>query len=867
MNFHEVPLKTLVEHFHSDSRAGLSQQAVRTLLEKYGPNAIADAGKHSIGQIILDQLKSPVVYLLLIAMAMSLFLNEWLDAIAIAVVILLNAVIGFIMEFQAEKSMQALQQLSSQSARLIRGGQVMEVDSKEIVPGDVLLLEAGDMVQADGRIITAAALQVDESALTGESMPVEKFEGLLPAETTLAERTNMVYKGTFTRNGNAQVLCTATGMDSELGHIANMVATATDTATPLEQKLEQFSKKLIWITVVIVVLIFGAGLLNNNPVLEMLKTAIALAVAAIPEGLPVVSTLALARGMMRMARQNVIVKKLAAVETLGATTVICTDKTGTLTENNMEVTNLLAEGVEWDSGKNGNTHHLAINRIKKVMVLCNNATMNDERGIGDPLEVSMLEFADEYGQDVEQTRSEYNRVAEIPFNSDTRVMCTLNQDGANFVSCAKGATESLWEYCSHIEIGEEIVAINDEHKAYWMNLTDSLAASGLKTLAFGFREMQEASDEYLSRLTFLGIAGFMDPPRKGVKEVIQECYHAGIRIIMLTGDHPATAATIAKELGIKQLGKEPVLTGAALGQDHLAWEHTNVFARVSPAEKLNLVNSLQEDHQVVAMTGDGVNDAPALKKADIGIAMGIRGTQVSQEVADMILKDDAFSSIVLAIKQGRIIYMNIRRFIIFLLSCNLSELLVIGSVALLNLPFQLAAIQILFINLVTDVFPAIAIGFTGGDENVMKRSPLDPRKPLISNKDWRRVWVYSLVIGAAAVAATYLAEHYRGGTPDIKAANNVLFYTLIVSQLLHSFNMTIGEEKFFKGPLMRNKMLKASILLSIGITFLCLWIPPVKEALRLAWIPLFDWGLVIACSLLSLIMIRLLKKLVFKNRQ
>lgn len=858
----DYPVKTedVIQRLGTDPSAGLSPETAAQRLSEHGPNELAATRRESPWLILLHQFMSPVIYLLLIAMAMSLFFREWLDAIAIAVVILLNALIGFIMEFQAEKAMDALRQMTTQSARVLRGGKIAEIPSTDIVPGDILLLDAGDMVQADGRILEATSLQADESALTGESLPVDKRPGELPEDTPLAERTNMVYKGTYIRNGNARVLCTATGMGTELGQIADMVAGAQKSATPLEKKLESFSKRLIGITVVIVVLIFGAGVLNQVPILEMLKTSIALAVAAIPEGLPVVATLSLARGMIRMARQNVIVKKLSAVETLGATTVICTDKTGTLTENKMQVTEAQLPAATWKQGENAPEGE-AFRLLRETAVLCNNATLEGDGGIGDPIEVSLLQFAAEAGGDANAVRADHKKLDEAPFNSDTRVMATLHQSNGGFRVSAKGATEDLLGYCTSILKEGKPGPLTAEDRQHWMEATEQLAASGLKTLGYAMREESTAPGQMLEELVFLGITGFMDPPRAGVKGVIRECHGAGIRVLMLTGDHPATAATIAKELAIVEEGQKPVVTGRELEKDPAAWEGAAVFARVSPKQKLDLVNGLQEEHHIVAMTGDGVNDAPALKKADIGIAMGIRGTQVSQEVADMVLKDDAFESIVMAVRQGRVIFTNIRRFIIFLLSCNLSELLVIGLVATFNIPFQLAAIQILFINLITDVFPAMALGFTEGDATVMQKPPRDPRKPILSRNGWTWIWVYAAVIGGCALGAAFTAEYFREGDTDVMAANNVLFYTLILGQLLHALNMKEPREKFLGGPVMRNKYLIGSIFLSAGITLGCLFVPPVAKALRLQMMPAIDWWLALGFSVLSLLLVRLLSGL------
>lgn len=864
---HQSSLEEITRELNTDAEKGLSNEAAAQRLEEFGPNAIRSQKRRSPWLILLHQFKSPVVYLLLAAAGVSLFFEEWLDAIAIGIVILLNAVIGFIMELQAERSMEALQQLTTQTAKVIRSGRLREIGLEEIVPGDMMVMEAGDMVPADGRIVEARDLQVDESALTGESVPVDKQPGEQEEDTQLAERTNMLYKGTFVRNGNTRALCTATGMETELGNIAAMVAGAKKSATPLEKKLEGLSKRLISITVVIVLLIFVSGLLNKVPFLEMLKTSIALAVAAIPEGLPIVATLALARGMIRMARQQVIVKKLSAVETLGATTVICTDKTGTLTENQMEVTTVVLPSGEMVTGKAHGQAQPAdkdLELLQRVAILCNNAELEQDNKIGDPLEVSLLEFAGKTGADVAQIRQKFHKHKEQPFNSDTKVMGTLHQNGEGYTISAKGAAEQLIQHCTTVIKDGQPQPFSEADKQHWLQETERLAASGLKTLGYAMRETKNEEEDFMKDLVFLGLTGFMDPARPDVKNVIGECHTAGIRVIMLTGDHPATAANIAQQLGISDT--DQVINGKDMKADQpQQWLESTVFARVSPKQKLDLVQALQERHEIVAMTGDGVNDAPALKKADIGIAMGIRGTQVSQEVADMVLKDDAFPSIVYAVKQGRVIFENIRRFIAFLLSCNLSELLLIGLIATLNLPFQLVALQILFINLITDVFPAMALGMTEGDETVMQKPPNDPQQPIMSKKRWLFVWVYAAVISGCVLAATYLGAHLHQGTTDEGAANNMLFFTLIFCQLLHALNMTAAKERFFHGPVIRNKYLWGAILLTMGITLLCPIVPPVAKALHLQTMPMLDWLIIGGMSLASLLIIRLIS-VVFINR-
>jgi Ca2+-transporting ATPase len=868
------------KHLQTDAAKGLSPEDAAKRLEEYGKNEISATRRISPWLIFLHQFKSAVVYLLLAAAGLSAFFKEWADAIAILLVIVINAVVGFVMEYQAENSMQALRQMTKLNARVVRKGKVTEIPVEEIVPGDLLFLEAGDVVPADGRVVEAAQLQVNESALTGESVPVEKNTQTISGETPLAERTNMLFKGTFVSSGNAKAICTATGMETELGNIASMVQSAATSATPLEKKLESFSRRLMGITVVIVVLIFLAGLLNKVKILEMLSTSIALAVAAIPEGLPIVATLALARGMLRMAKQQVIVKRLSAVETLGATTIICTDKTGTLTENSLEVAALLmppdqllekdnakgqtlAEGIPEEVKKGENYQHLL-----EVAVLCNNASIEEEQGkwkeTGDPLETSLLKFARKTDMDGDAYRDKYPKEKEVPFSSETKVMGTLHKKDNEYFVAAKGAAEHLLELCTQVLDNNEVKPLSEEDRKKWLEQTDQLAGKGLKPLAFGMKKQDQATEEFMQDLVFLGLIGFLDPPREDVKGVIAECRAARIKVTMLTGDHPATASNIAAQLGIGEDGTEDVINGRDMKRyDQLPeeekerWIKADVFARVDPRQKLDLVSVLQERGHIVAMTGDGVNDAPALKKADIGIAMGIRGTQVSQEVADMVLKDDAFTSIVKAIEQGRIIFENIRHFITFLLSCNLSELLVIGIAAAFNLPFQLIALQILFINLITDVLPALALGVTEGDREIMQQPPKDPSQPIIDRKRWTSIWSYSAVIAAAALGAAITGQDVD--SPE--AANNILFFTLIFSQLLHVLNMASAREPLFNNEIFRNRYVWLAIGLSAFITLLVFFIPALSEVLHVRNMKGEDWYIVAAFSFGSCVLVQVLKRL------
>ncbi|WP_276374236.1 cation-translocating P-type ATPase [Chryseolinea sp. H1M3-3] len=819
---------------------GLTESEVFRLQKEFGLNKIETENHHSLWQILVGQFKSPIVYILLFAVSMSFYFNEWLDGIAILVVILINAAIGFYMEFQADRSMEALQKLSVVLSKVIRDGKVKEINSEQIVPGELVYLEAGDIIPADGKIIKLSRLLVNESALTGESVPVEK---ILNVESSPNTPDQNLFKGTFVTNGNATYYVTSTGMNTELGKIASMVQSARQAATPLEKKLESFTKKLIQITLLLVLLIFVAGWMGGNDLFEILNTAIALAVAAIPEGLPIVATLGLARGMLKMAKHNVIVKKLSAVETLGGTSVICTDKTGTLTENRMTVA-----GVQPSTNQQ---------KIIEACVLCNTASIDQSNEVGDPLEIALLQFASQHGN-IQEIRNQYPKIDEEPFSSDSKRMLTLHKGKGKYVTVAKGAVESILNLCS------KSINSTSDWKHDVLEGANKLAADGFKVIAVASNERNEAgiADD---AFTYLGIIGLIDPPRQDVAQAIRECKSAGIRVVMITGDHPATAKEIGRQLGIEsaqvQLGSGMKSYDQLTEIEKTNWINQNIFARVSPAQKLDLIRLYQEKNFVVGMTGDGVNDAPALKKADIGIAMGLRGTQVAQDVADMVIKDDSFASIVTAIKHGRIIFDNIRKFVVFLLSCNLSELFTIAVTAVINLHFQLFPLQILFINLVTDVLPALALGMTPGNKNIMKMAPKNSDEPIITKTLWITIIFYSIVISAAGLGAVttshFLFHKEEGWNPEL--CNNILFFTLICSQLLHVLNMNAKGTSIFKSEITRNRYVWYSILVCVVILVGCYEIPTVRQALSLFPLTIFDWTIIIAFSFAGLIINQLAK--------
>ncbi len=870
INYHAVSGEDALSQMQSNGSDGLTAKEAELRLKKYGENKISDEKKQSLILIFLSQFKSPIVYLLLFAAGLSFYFKEWLDGSAIIIVIFINSFIGFYMEFQAVRSMDALKKLTIVPAKILRDGKLSEHDSINIVPGDIIYVEAGDMISADARILRDTQLQVDESALTGESIPVEKKNEVLPEETPLAERLNMLYKGTHLTKGNVYALVTGTGMDTELGQVALLVERADQSITPLEKKLEVFSKKLMAITLVLVVVIFVAGLLNGKELIEMLTTSIALAVAAIPEGLPIVATLALAQGMLRMARHKVIVKKLSAVETLGGTNIICTDKTGTLTENKIKVSQVIAEGMLWNEGDTNDSP--TFDMMKKLAILCNTAELKQKgkgwKEIGDPLETGLLKFAIEQGEDIDAVRKEFPKVNEEPFSSETKMMATMHKHENKLIVYAKGAVEELVKHSTNILSEKEVKTFDDTTKKHWLDEAEKLASSGLRIIAGAYKECNNEQEKNIGKeLTFIGLYGMMDPPRKEVYKALEECRAAGIRVMMITGDHPATAKNIGNELGILEKDAE-VMVGSKMkayeslsAADKKQWANTSVFARVSPKQKLDLITVLQEKGNVVGMTGDGVNDAPALKKADIGIAMGQRGTQVAQEVADMILKDDSFKSIVTAIKQGRIIFENIQKFVIFLLSCNLSELLVIATASIFSLHFQLFPLQILFINLITDVLPALALGVIEGNDAIMKEKPKSASAPIIDSKKWVTIIFYAVVIAITSVGGV-LASHYtihqsEGWNPLL--CNNILFFSLVFTQLLHVLNMGKTGTNYFKSEVFRNRYVWLAIISSLIILIGLYLIEPVRTVLSIYPMSTADWMITISSAITAMVIIQIAK--------
>ena len=872
--------EAVVTQFSSNAKTGLSQDEARNRLNKFGPNRISIVRKKPWWKILMRQFWSPLVSVLLVAAGLSYLYGELKESLAIFAVIVLNALIGFTMEWSARRTMNSLRDLSSHRAAVYRNGLLIDINAEELVPGDLISLEAGILVPADARVLRQVNLSVNESVLTGESTSVSKVTAPLSGQLLVSDRRNIAYQGSIVSRGNALALVTATGDDTELGHLVRITSTGESVKSPLDKKLARLSHRLIWFTLAIAGIILLIGLYKGNDLFLVIETAIALAVAAIPEGLPVVATLTLAIGMVRLARHRVIVKTLSAIETLGQTQVLMIDKTGTLTENQLEVS-----GVTFSySNPSGSsvTKHLPANKttssetfaaleiLLQVAVLCNNAEVADvvETGhngsVGDPLEIALLRYATDQGKDSKAMRANWTRVRENPFSSESAMMATLHKETKHKHSelvCVKGAPGIVLERCDHAlsADGKHIELDIEQYRAE----AETLAGRGLKVLAFAYRKAESDEEDLARGLTLLGLVSFWDPPRLGIRQAIEDCQTAGIKIVMATGDHPATARNIGLRTGLIEDADAVVITGKELarsqvqGMDKEALK-TTIYARVTPEQKLELLSSYQQAGYVVGMAGDGVNDAPAIRRADIGIAMGEGGTDAAKEAADIILKDNSFTGIVEAIRQGRGIFDNIRLFVVYLLSCNLSELLIIGASFVVDFATPLLPLQILFLNMVTDVFPALALGFTKTGKDVLHRPPRTREEGFLDFAAWRAIGIYAAVICIVVLSGTYLAHDPLAYST--RESNNLIFYSLLSAQLWHVFSLPKAESSVFNNTITNNKYVWFAILICLGFTWLAYALPTVRIMLGLettgGWITV---ALPLFLGLIPVLIIRLLK--------
>jgi Ca2+-transporting ATPase len=872
----QLDVEETISSLGSDLTFGLSSQEASVRLTKYGPNQLREKEGYSALRIFLGQFENFIIWVLIVAAVVSGFLKEWVDAAAIIAIVVLNAVLGFIQEYRAEKSLAALRKLSSPTSKVIRNGRGEVISSAELVPGDLIEVEAGDNVPADSRVVWLTAnFSVQEASLTGESTPVAKtIFALEEKEMPLADRANMVYMGTFTSSGKAKAVVAETGMQTELGKIAEMVEEIKKEATPLQRKLEEFGKWIVYLCFILVGLVFLLEFLRGGKIIDVFLTAVSLAVAAIPEGLPAVVTIALALGVKRMVGRHALIRKLPSVETLGCATVICSDKTGTLTKNEMTVQAVFAgnnlfkvTGIGYEpKGEfllNGGTISIKdypdLNKALVCGCLCNGAELaKNDSGYkirGDPTEASILTCAAKADLWKEKLEKEFVFVQEIPFDSERKKMTILRKSENGLIAFVKGAPDVFLNDCTEIEYKGSVRLLNAQDRRGILSVNDELTGGGMRVLAVGYRLLEGIPEKYEAdlienNLIFVGLVAMSDPPREEVKNVMGECAAAGIKTVMITGDHKNTAVAIAKQIGFFR-EDSIALTGEELDRltkDEFEREvkRVSVYARVSPEHKLRIVRALRGQGEIVSMTGDGVNDAPALKEADIGVAMGITGTDVTKEVSDMVITDDNFVSIVAAIEEGRGIYDNIRKFIHYLLSCNAGEILVMLTASLMGMPVPLLPVQILWVNLVTDGLPALALGVDTVDPNIMRKPP----RPKNENVITRQRGFLMLAQGAFIAFCSLLAFIFVlfVEKEGLERARTAAFIVLSCSQLFHSFNCRSMTESLFKIGVFTNSKLVLAAAVSFLLQMVVVYVPPLQVIFKTRPLGGFDWLMVIGIS-------------------
>ena len=855
--------QTILKEFKTTEK-GLSDNEVKKRKESFGNNALKEKKRKGILKVFFNQFKDLLVGILIVAGIISIITDNVESTLVIFIVILLNAILGTVQYFKAEQSLEALKSLTAAKCKVIRDGIKQEILSKDIVPGDILFLEAGDLIAADGRIIENHSLQVNESSLTGESLAVEKnAEVLSDDEIPLSDRKNMVFGGTLVTYGRAIAVVTSTGMNSELGKIANLMENTQAKETPLQKTLDKFSGKLAIIIIAICIIVFVLEIYRDESILNALMFAVALAVAAIPEALSSIVTIVLALGTEKMAKENAIIKDLKAVEGLGAVSVICSDKTGTLTQNKMTVQkvyvdNKLIEGRELK--KDNLAHRFLINNA----LLCNDSVTVEGKEIGDPTEVALVNLGEELHLDELVIREKYQRISEIPFDSDRKLMSTVNIVNNKQVLFTKGALDVLINKVNYVADSQGIRKLSDEEKKEIISVNKKLSEQGLRVLAFAYKELQdreEITKEDENNYIFTGLISMIDPPRLESKDAVHKCIMAGIKPVMITGDHKVTAAAIAREIGI--MGKDDIAVEGLeidkLNDEQLKEKVKNisVYARVSPEHKIRIVRAWQSSGEIVAMTGDGVNDAPALKQADIGVAMGITGTEVSKDAASVILTDDNFSTIVKAVENGRNIYNNIKNSIKFLLSGNLSAIIAVLYCAIINLPMPFAAVHLLFINLLTDSMPAIAIGMEKSNGNLLKEKPRGRNESILNKELLKIVAFEGIIISIFTIISFY------GGNPNLnpKAASTMAFSTLCLARLFHGFNCR-GNQSIFKLGITTNIYSICAFLVGVLLLSTVLFIPPLKIVFNVVSLSGNQYLLLIFCAIMPTVIIQLLKIIV-----
>jgi P-type Ca2+ transporter type 2C len=865
--------KSIVEvlkELEVDPVQGLSDLEAKVRLGKYGPNKLLGKKKKSIIRMFFEQLQYWLIYILLVAVIITLFLGEYVDATIIVLVIVVNSVLGVVQEVKAGKAIEALQKMSFPKALVRRNGETKEIHSDQVVPGDILILDAGRHIAADIRLIESANLQIEESALTGESVPSEKDSELILSDpkTPLGDRANTSFMSTHVTNGRGVGVVVETGMQTEVGQIATLINTDKKSKTPLEIRLDRLGKTLGKLAVGICIIIFLIAILQGRNLAEMFLTSVSLAVAAIPEGLAAIVAVVLSIGVTSMSKKNTIIKKLSAVETLGSVNIICSDKTGTLTQNKMTVTSYFnLEGEKpVERGKTNATSD-DVKLLAKAMVLCSDATYKKGHGTGDPTEIALLLFSDDLGIDRKALISGNKRVGENAFDSDRKLMSTLNEENGTFTVYTKGAIGNLLKISTHVLEKGKVIPITDALKFHYLNAAEVMSNNALRTLGVAYRRVDSSveASEMEKNLVLAGLVGMIDPPRLEVKESIQKAKQAGITTIMITGDHKNTAFAIASELGIAE-NMDQAITGQDI-DNFSEKEFTKkiggyrVFARVSPEHKVNIVLALKSHGNIVSMTGDGVNDAPSLNAADIGVAMGITGTDVAKGAADMILTDDNFATIVSAIEQGRNIYNNIKKSVIFLITCNLGEVLTMFIALLIGWEAPLIATQLLWINLLTDSFPAVALGMDPGSPDVMKEKPRNSKESFFAGGAGLHVILGGVLIGALSIIAFWFGYYEHGYSPfnhsappeTLEYARTMAFMVLIMCQLFYSLAVRDSSKSIFQIGIFTNKYLVGAILLGVFLQLIVIEIPVMQHAFHLQMLDFRAWVIAISLGLVPLL--------------
>ena len=877
--WHSLLIKEIYQVLKTDKK-GLTQKQAKKRLAQYGPNKLKEKAKTPPLKVFLSQFKDFLILILLVATIISFLLGETIDAVIILIIVVLSAVLGFIQEFRSQKAVEALKKLAAPSASVLRDGQVQKIPSEDIVPGDVLILQVGDKVSADARVIEEIGLELNEAVLTGESLPIKKQAAVFKDKgIPLGDRKNMLYSGTIVTRGHGKAMVVATGMKTEFGKIAVMLSSVKAEKTPLEIRLEKVGKILGIASILICALASLLGVLRGYPVLEMFLWGVSLAVAAVPEALPAVVTGSLSIGVWEMAKRRAIVRRLPAVETLGSISVICSDKTGTLTKNEMTVKEIFinnkiifveGSGYEPKGGfllKKGDFVWQKSKEFIKLCqtgLLCNDASLGQKGKSwiinGDPTEGALVVLARKAGFDKEKLEKKLPRMGEVAFDNIRKRMSTVHKISKNkYLIVVKGAPESALSCCTRIQNNGAIKQCNNKTIKGILRETDKMAKRALRVLALAYKEvdkkdlpekLEELKAENVEKdLIFVGLAAMIDPPREEAAEAVKSCLSAGIKPIIVTGDHALTTLSIGQKIGLfKQNNKNQIIEGKKLDKmsDHelLKIVEKRSYARVSPAHKLRIIQLLQKKGFVVAMTGDGINDAPALKKADIGVAMGISGTDVTKEASDMILADDNFSTIVLAIQKGREIYDNIKKYLFYLLRCNIGEILVLGGGFLFALPPVLSAIQILWINLVTDGLPALALGVDPADKNVMQRKPADPKSSIFSKKSVSLMFIlaFNMMIILLPQFSLLLKKH------DLIKAQTIVFVTMVFMEMINAYNSR-SEGLLIKINPFSNKWLNLAVLSSISATILIVQVPGLAHIFKTSVLTFSDWGLALLLSL------------------